>query len=195
MVRPGGQLRQAQAAEPLSHRAGMHLRHAEVGSRLLDKVDPPPSHDAIFIEVWALLHDLIEFIVLLRCQQATPARRRECRQCADTALIVALDPIAQRLAIHVGELSRPASRPSVQHERNRLQPAGVARLLQAGGHSPQVPRRVLLACYLDWCRHCPAPRIGFAMQEQDHGCAVLRIVPTSLSLRGVVLRRLDAATR
>jgi len=24
------------------------------------------------------------------------------------------------------------------------------------------------------------------MQEQDHGCAVLRIVPTSLSLRGVV---------
>jgi hypothetical protein len=62
-------------------------------------------------------------------------------------------------------MPRPRSATIVQHERDRLQPAGVSCVLQVGSHAPQILCRMLLARDLDWRCHFPAPRIRFPVQE------------------------------
>src|SRR4051812_31880407 len=103
MKRPCGQLRQSQTVKPFRHGAGMHLRYAEAANSLLDEILAAPPYDTVLVEVGTFHDNPIKFLALVRRQQARPARRRERRQCPGAAYIIALDPVAQRLATHVGE--------------------------------------------------------------------------------------------
>src|SRR5271166_2708353 len=160
----------------------MHFAHAEASGRLFHKVRAAPPHNPVLVELGSAHHDFTKRLGLARCQQSRPAWRRECRQPIHATLIVSLNPVVQRLAVHARELRRLRPRPSVHHERNRMHSAGLSCVLYVRRDTPQFLRRVLFARYLHWRPHHPAPWSEFNLTESNRRRTVNGASPAEESL-------------
>ena len=119
MTRPGADVREAKLLQELSDIARMKVDAEPFGDHALE-IDAPSADDAIFLTVRPSLHDLRELSQLFRRQ----ARLGTFRAGVDEALwpqsVEAMNPVAQRLAIHAPYLRRPRPVHSISDRRRRL---------------------------------------------------------------------------
>ena len=64
------------------------------------QIDPTPAHDAVFLEVGAGFHDLLQFVQLFGAQTPLRPRRLAVDQPVQALRIEAVDRIPQGLPIH-----------------------------------------------------------------------------------------------
>src|ERR1700734_880853 len=116
MTRPGADVREAKLLQELSDIARMKVDAETFGNDTLE-IDAPPADDAICLTVRAGLHDLRKLSQLFRRQ----ARLRTFRPVVDEALrprnVEAMNPVAQRLAIHAANLRRRRPVHSIANRR------------------------------------------------------------------------------
>ena len=76
------------------------------------EVDAPPPHDAVLLTIRARLDDLRELGQLLGRQARLGTLRPVVHQALRTRSVEAMNPVAQRLAIHAADLRRRRLGPS-----------------------------------------------------------------------------------
>src|SRR5712691_2070770 len=70
------------------------------------EIDAAPARKPILLRIGASLHQASQFFHLLRRKLGAPAGRFDVDQAVGAALIKAVHPIAQRLAIHATDTRR-----------------------------------------------------------------------------------------
>ena len=96
MLRTCADMRKPQIMKDLADIAHMII-HVEP---LLDdalQIDPTPAHDAVFLDVGAVFHDLLQFVQLFGAQTPLRPRRLAVDQPVQALRIEAVDPIPQGL--------------------------------------------------------------------------------------------------
>src|SRR5271163_5217121 len=120
------------------------------------EIDAPPPDDAIFLTVRAGLDDLRKLSQLFLRQ----ARLGTFRPVVDEALrprsVEAMNPVAQRLAVHAADLRRRASVHPVPDRRQRQKPPALVDVLRTTGKPPKLLGRIVLS-QSHRCRHGANP--------------------------------------
>jgi hypothetical protein len=123
MLRTHRQAPERQLVQQLADRA-LVQRDAKVLLDPLLEIDAPPAHHAVALQIGAFLHPGLNRGLLLRRQARQRAvAPRLVGQAIQAAGIVAMHPVAQRLAIHRAGLCRLRARAPLQHQRDRQHPA------------------------------------------------------------------------
>ena len=144
MTRPGADVGEAELLQKLSDIAGMKVDAEPLGDDALE-IDAPPPDDAIFLTVRAGLHDLRELSQLFHRQ----ARLGTFRPVVDEALrprsVEAVNPVAQRLAIHAADLRRRAPVHSISNRSQRQKTTDLAHLLRPASVRAKLFRRIVFS--------------------------------------------------
>lgn len=113
MARAGADVREAELVQDLADRARV-VGHAEaLGDQLLE-VDPAPAHDTMHGPIWTGLDELGQFGLLVRGEAGRVALGADVLQPLRAALVEAVNPVAQGLAVHAAEARRLAPAHPVQ---------------------------------------------------------------------------------
>ena len=133
--------RQAAEAEPLQQPSDVTLAdldpEAPLDLRL--KVDAAPAHHAMARRVGAGLDEARQLGHLGRRQARRPARAGTVAKTLDALRVVAVHPVAQRLAVHAGGPCRRRPRRPVEHQGQRQQAARLIAVLRP----PRRPAQLL----------------------------------------------------
>ena len=138
----------------LADRTLVH-HHAEP---LLDptlQIDPAPAHDAVLLRVWSLLDQFGKRRQIARAQPTRRTRIATVRQPEKPLGIVAVHPIAQRLAIHPAGLGRRLAISPLQDQSQRQHPARRTRIRRLPRCQTQLRRRQLCPRDRDRCHFKP----------------------------------------
>lgn len=149
--------RQPGEGEPAQKRADAALGqgHPELPRDAGGQITAPPAHHAVARGVRAGAHPLGDLLRLLRCQAWPRPGRDAVRQPLHAFFVVAVYPVAQRLAIHPGRPRRRAARDPFQHQSERQKPPRHARITRPRRQRPQVRRAMIIASNRH--RHHEAP--------------------------------------
>jgi hypothetical protein len=144
MTRPCADVGKAKLLQKLSDVARMKVDAEPLGDDALE-VDAPPAHHAIFLTVRAGFHDLRELSQLFHRQ----ARLGTFRAFVDEALrprsVEAMNPVAQRLAIHAADLRRPRPVHSIANRSQRQKTTALADGLRSASQRAKLPRRIVFS--------------------------------------------------
>src|ERR1700728_2157140 len=89
----------AEFLEQLSDIAGMKVDADPLGDDALE-VEPTPAHDAVLLTIRTGLDDLRQLSQLLRRKARLGTLRPAVDEALRTRAVEAMDPVAQRLAVH-----------------------------------------------------------------------------------------------
>ena len=144
MTRPGAHMREAKLLQELSDIARMKVDAEPFGNDTLE-IDAPPPDDAIFLPVRAGLNDLRKLSQLFFRQ----ARLGTFRPVVDEALrpqsVEAMNPVAQRLAIHAADLRRRRPVHSISNRSQRQKTTAPADVLQSASQRAKLFRRIIFS--------------------------------------------------
>src|SRR5580700_9364409 len=144
MTRSGVDVREAKLLQELSDIARMKVDAEPFGNDTLE-IDAPPPDDAISFTVRAGLNDLRKLSQLFFRQ----ARLGTFRPVVDEALwprsVEAMNPVAQRLAIHAADLRRRRSVHSIANRRQRQKTTGLADVLRPASEHAKLFRRIVFS--------------------------------------------------
>jgi len=140
MLRTHRQAAERQRVQQLADRALVQGDAKAVLDPVLE-IDAPPAHHTVALQISAFVNpDRHLGLLLYRQARQRAVAPRLVRQTIQAAGIVAMHPVAQRLAIHRADLCRLSARAPLQHQCDRQHPArhlGVLRprrrLAQIGG--------------------------------------------------------------
>jgi hypothetical protein len=126
--RPFGQVRQTRAEDV-----------GEFFERRDDplEVDPRPARDAVSLAIRARFGDRGQLGQLLRLQARHRAVRPMVEQTIRSRRVEAMNPVAQRLAVHAADLGRCAAVHPVRRRRQRQKPPVLIGVLCALGQPPK----------------------------------------------------------
>lgn len=121
MLRPDRKPHIAQSLELFADRAFVQL-YAEHFFDAPLRSGAPPTHHAVFFSIRAFLEESGEFGFLLRGQPARPARRLAVFKPRQAFRIIAMHPVAQRLAVHPAGFGRSPAVFAIKHQGDRQPP-------------------------------------------------------------------------
>ena len=101
------------------------------------EVDPPPAHDAVPLAIRTGLDDPGELSQLLFRQAGLGALGPVVEQTFRTSSVEAVNPVAQRLAVHAADLRRLAAFHPVANRRQRQKPPA---LVDVAAQAPEAPQ-------------------------------------------------------
>jgi len=104
-------------------------RHVELTQDAIPQVDTPPTHHAVLRQIGTSLDPSDQLLLLCFPQRRVPPRSLPIAQPVNTAVVVAVHPVPQRLAVHTCCSCGFFTRGAVQHEGNRQRSAHRARIL------------------------------------------------------------------
>src|SRR5271169_2889178 len=142
MTRPGADVREAKFLQQLSDIARMKLNAEPFGNDTLE-IDAPPPDDAIFLTVRAGLHDLRKLTQLFLRQTRLRTFRPVVDEAHRTRSVEAMDPVAQRLAIHAADLRRRRPVHSISNRSQRQKTTALADVLRPAGVRAKLFRRIV----------------------------------------------------
>ena len=119
----------AQGLELFADRAFVQLYAEHLFDAPL-QIGAPPPHHAILFHIGAFLDESGEFGFLLCRQPGWPARRLAVFKPRQAFRVVAMHPVAQRLAVHPASFSRSLAVLALKYQGDRQHPPG--RLCVAG---------------------------------------------------------------
>jgi hypothetical protein len=124
----------------------MTFTHLDVEAVFDDRleVDAAPAHDFVLVDVGAFGNQGIEFLKLRFAQLRWPSRPRLVAQAIEALRIIAMHPVAQGLTLHPAGARRLVPRSSVNHHRDRQQPARLPCVLASPRLPAQIRRRKLI---------------------------------------------------
>jgi hypothetical protein len=122
MLGADGDAAEVQAPQYLPHAPLMH-RYTEPLHDPFAQVEPAPANHAVFREVGTLLDPSLQLRFLISAQQCRTARPGTIREAFQAMLIIANDPVAQRLSLHRLRFGGRLTRMTRQHHRDRQNPA------------------------------------------------------------------------
>ena len=122
VMRAHRQAPEAQGGELLAHGPLVHLHPEALADHPLE-VHPPPTHHAVGGQVRPCLDDPGQLRLLLGAQpRRWTARPAPIRQPAEPLVVVAVDPVPQRLTVHPARLGRRPAISPLQRHRQRQHP-------------------------------------------------------------------------
>ncbi len=134
-----------QPAQPLAD-GSLVYRHGESLGHLVPKVEASPAHHLVGLGIGAFDHQCRQFIHLRLVESRPSARATARRQAGDPGGIVAMHPIAQRLAIHPGQLRRFSARPTLQDQGDGQQAPNLSAIAALCCELAQCLSRMLRPC-------------------------------------------------
>jgi hypothetical protein len=137
-------MREAELLEELSDIAWMKVDAEPLGDDA-PEVEPTPAHDPVLLTIRPGLDDLCELSQLLRRKTGLGTLRPVVDQALQTRPVEAMDPVAQRLAVHSADLRRRASVHAVPDRSQRQKPPALVDVLRSTGEPPKVLRRIVLS--------------------------------------------------
>lgn len=93
-------------------------RDTKLGCNAVAQVDAPKPHDAVAGEIGALLDPGRKLALFDPAQAGGPAPSRPVGKPIQACLIVAVNPVAQRLAVHPAKPRRVLAAEAIEHHRN-----------------------------------------------------------------------------
>lgn len=126
-----------------------------VGDDALE-IDAPPTHDAVLLPVGADLDDLRQFGSLFSRQARRYAAHPVVLQAIQACRIEAVDPVAQRLAVHVADRGGLGAALAVEDGRQRKQSSAAVGVLGLLGQAPKLCGRKIRP-QSHRCRHGVVP--------------------------------------
>ena len=124
MVGPRLQPGQAQPTQHLADRPLVHDHPVPLGNRCR-QVEAAPTGHTVDRRIGTGEHQSLQLLHLLRRQCRWTAAAMGIAQPADTIVIIAVNPVAQRLAIHAAGRCRFRPRRSFEHKSDRQYPASL----------------------------------------------------------------------
>jgi hypothetical protein len=144
MTRPGAHVREAKLLQELSDIARMKVDAEPFGDDTLE-IDAPPPDDAIFLPVRAGLNDLRKLSQLFFRQARLGTFRPVVDEAVRTRSVEAMNPVAQRLAIHAADLRCGASAHPVLDPSQGQKPPAPADVLRSASQRAKLFRRIILS--------------------------------------------------
>ena len=80
------------------------------------QIDTPPTHDAVLIGIWSLLHNRRKLDQLFRRQPLLRAGLLARDEPGNPFAVVAMNPVAQRLPIHPARQRRLGARSAIKNQ-------------------------------------------------------------------------------
>ena len=118
----------------------MH-RHAETVFNLALQIDPPPADNAVLFRIGALADERREFRLLRRIEERFSPWCTAVGKPVEAFLVVAMNPVPQRLAIHPAGLRRRPAIGTLQNKGDRQHPPCGFGIPTLGCSSAKLPRR------------------------------------------------------
>ena len=148
---------QAKIVQPYANCVHMNLdRKSPLYFRL--KVHASPANDAVAFRIGARKNE-VEQLGLLHCrQQRRPARFTTGLQTLNTARVVAMDPVAQRLPIHSIHLSGNGAGAPIQDHGKRQNTPNLGAVRATVTQGPQIRARVIRPHNLQRRTHPTTPQ-------------------------------------
>ena len=139
---------QLQPAQPLAD-GSLVYRYGEPLGHLAPQVEASPAHHLVGLGIGAFDHQCLQIIHLRLVESRRSARATARRQARDPGGIVAMHPIAQRLAIHAGQLRRFNARPALQDQGDGQQAPNLSAIAALCCELAQCLSRMLRPCDRD----------------------------------------------
>src|SRR5271154_4144450 len=144
MTGPRTDMGEAKLLEQLSDIARMKVDAEPLGDDTLE-VEPTPAHDAIDLTIRTCLDDLRELSQLLRRKARLGTLRPIVDEALQTRPVEAMDPVAQRLAVHSADRRRRAPVHAVPDRSQRQKPPALVDVLRPPGQRPKLRSRIVLS--------------------------------------------------
>ena len=109
------------------------------------EIDAPPPDDAIFLTVRPGLHDLRKLSQLFRRKARLGTFRRVVDEALRPRSVEAMNPVAQRLAIHAADLRRRAPVHSISNRSQRQKTTALADVLRPASERAKLVRRIVFS--------------------------------------------------
>ena len=196
MARPCREAPETQSAQQRTD-AALRQVHAEPCLDHACKVDPPPAYHAVLRDRRPVRNEAGNRRILLGAQSRLGPWRRPIRQTSKPRFVVAVHPVAQRLAVHAALLRRLGARAALQHQCQGQHPPRRVAVRRARRHPPKSRRVQIPTRDRNSHRHRPPPPLNTARTESRP--PVVRESPTSHPQMPLVLAqakfRLSRTTR
>ena len=101
-------------------------RYTKPGLDPVTQISTAPAHDTVRRQIGTLLDPGVNLGLLRGGQHGPGTGMGVIGQTGKATLIVAMDPVAQRLPVHRAGFGGGATRMTVHHQRDRQQPTGHA---------------------------------------------------------------------
>src|SRR5262249_44140381 len=137
MTRPRTDVGEAELVQQLSDIARMKVDAKPFDNDPLE-IDAPPAHDAVPLTIRTRLDNLGELSQLLRRKTRLGPLRPVVDQALRTRGVEAMDPVAQRLAVHAADLRRSAPIHAIPDRRQRQKPPALVDRLRPPGQRPKL---------------------------------------------------------
>ena len=160
------QPRQTHPPQHLGDRPLMHDHPVTVGDHCA-QVEAAPSGYPVDRQVGAGKHQSFQVLQLFRRQSRRTTAALGIAQPANAIMIVAVNPVAQRLTIHAARLGRFSSRPALEHQSYRQNPASQPTILAPRRQPAQLYRRQLQPRHFDLGTQPVLPRQTQIIGERE----------------------------
>ena len=117
VLRANGEAAEVQPPKQLAH-AALVQGDAKLGRDAVTQIGTAEPHHAVAGEIGALLDPGCKLALFNPAQARWPAASRPVRKPIQTGLIIAVNPVAQRLTVHPTEPRRLLAAEAIEHHRN-----------------------------------------------------------------------------
>ena len=117
MLGPDGEMAEVEPPQQFAYAAFVE-GDAKLGRDAVTQIGPAEPHNAVAGEIGALLDPGRNFALFDPAQAGRPAASHPVRKPIQTCLIVAVDPVAQRLTVHATKPRRLRAAEIIEHHRN-----------------------------------------------------------------------------
>jgi len=141
MAQARGDVGEAQAVQQLAHAALVQGDAEQLGDPRLDVRAPPPDN-LVCLQIRPFAYPARDLALLLGRQPPRHPAAVPVGKAGHPVGVVAVNPVAQGLAVHASQPRRVLALAPVQHQRQRKQPTGHGRVVRPSRKPPQVSRSV-----------------------------------------------------